>query len=107
MEEYQPTSFVRSCASRSRCQTWTSDIKDRLISSNILCKLFPFLSEYSLRFVFSLQSQFNAQLVVTIDTIASSIICDLQIRPSKGVPAQGLCENHGGKIIRQCLLLLI
>ncbi|XP_043527319.1 uncharacterized protein LOC122537801 isoform X1 [Frieseomelitta varia] len=38
MEEYQPTSFVRSCSSRSRCQTWTSDIKDRLISSNILCQ---------------------------------------------------------------------
>ncbi|KOX78488.1 hypothetical protein WN51_07895 [Melipona quadrifasciata] len=36
MEEYQPTSFVRTCSSRSRCQTWTSDIKDRLISSNIL-----------------------------------------------------------------------
>ncbi|CAD1473993.1 unnamed protein product, partial [Heterotrigona itama] len=36
MEEYQPTSFVRSCSSRSRCQTWTSDIKERLISSNIL-----------------------------------------------------------------------
>ncbi|XP_031366230.1 uncharacterized protein LOC102670709 isoform X2 [Apis dorsata] len=36
MEEYQPTSFVRSCLSRSRCQTWTSDIKERLISSNIL-----------------------------------------------------------------------
>ncbi|XP_017753216.1 PREDICTED: uncharacterized protein LOC108545908 [Eufriesea mexicana] len=36
MEDYQPTSFVRSCLSRSRCQTWTSDIKERLISSNIL-----------------------------------------------------------------------
>ncbi|CAK9829482.1 Centriolar coiled-coil protein of 110 kDa [Anthophora retusa] len=36
MEEYQPTSFVRSCLSRSRCQTWTSDVKERLISSNIL-----------------------------------------------------------------------
>ncbi|XP_076764409.1 uncharacterized protein LOC143431514 [Xylocopa sonorina] len=36
MEEYQPTSFVRSCLSRSRCQTWTSDMKERLISSNIL-----------------------------------------------------------------------
>ncbi|KOC61470.1 Centriolar coiled-coil protein of 110 kDa [Habropoda laboriosa] len=39
MEEYQPTSFVRSCLSRSRCQTWTSDVKERLISSNILCNI--------------------------------------------------------------------
>ncbi|XP_043248082.1 uncharacterized protein LOC122394949 [Colletes gigas] len=37
MEEYQPTSFARSCLSRSRCQTWTSDVKEKLISPNILC----------------------------------------------------------------------
>ncbi|XP_034174870.2 uncharacterized protein LOC117601788 isoform X1 [Osmia lignaria lignaria] len=37
MEEYQPASFVRTCLStRSRCQTWTSDVKERLISPNIL-----------------------------------------------------------------------
>ncbi|XP_076682437.1 uncharacterized protein LOC143376219 isoform X1 [Andrena cerasifolii] len=36
MEDYQPSSFARSCLSRSRCQTWTSDIKEKLISPNIL-----------------------------------------------------------------------
>ncbi|XP_017884073.1 centriolar coiled-coil protein of 110 kDa-like isoform X1 [Ceratina calcarata] len=37
MEECHPTSFVRPClSSRSRCQTWTSDIKERLISSHVL-----------------------------------------------------------------------
>ncbi|XP_054012907.1 uncharacterized protein LOC128894884 [Hylaeus anthracinus] len=36
MEEYQPTSFARSCSSRSRCQTWTSDVEEKLISPNIL-----------------------------------------------------------------------
>ncbi|XP_076248940.1 uncharacterized protein LOC143188509 isoform X2 [Calliopsis andreniformis] len=36
MEEYQPSSFARSCSSRSRCQTWTSDVKEKLISPNVL-----------------------------------------------------------------------
>ncbi|XP_033329590.2 uncharacterized protein LOC117222150 isoform X2 [Megalopta genalis] len=35
MEDHQP-SFTRSCLSRSRCQTWTSDDKEKILSPNIL-----------------------------------------------------------------------
>ncbi|XP_076649895.1 uncharacterized protein LOC143357362 isoform X2 [Halictus rubicundus] len=36
IEERQPSSFARSCLSRSRCQTWTSDDKEKILSPNIL-----------------------------------------------------------------------
>nr|XP_031827895.1 uncharacterized protein LOC116424954 isoform X2 [Nomia melanderi] len=36
MKEHQPSSFARSCLSRSRCQTWTSDDKEKIFSPNIL-----------------------------------------------------------------------
>ncbi|XP_076286753.1 uncharacterized protein LOC143212171 isoform X2 [Lasioglossum baleicum] len=36
IEEHHPSSFARSCLSRSRCQTWTSDDKEKILSPNIL-----------------------------------------------------------------------